>query len=138
MARAAAARSVPERVALSIIVPMLNEAAALPVLLPQLAHWHARGCEVVLVDGGSTDGSADVARAAGFRVVEAERGRARQMNAGAALARGEVLVFLHADTQLPADADAAVRGRSLTSVATGGVSTCASPGARPCCAWLPR
>ena len=110
MARAAAARSGAEGVALSIIVPMLNEAAALPVLLPQLAHWHARGCEVVLVDGGSTDGSADVARAAGFRVVEAERGRARQMNAGAALARGEVLVFLHADTQLPTEADAAVRG----------------------------
>ena len=95
--------------ALSIIVPMLNEAAALPVLLAQLAHWRARGCEVVLVDGGSTDGSADMARAAGFTVVDAERGRARQMNAGAALARGEVLLFLHADTQLPADADVAVR-----------------------------
>ena len=108
MALAAAARSVPERVALSIIVPMLNEAAALPGLLPQLAHWRTRGCEVVLVDGGSTDGSAAMARAAGFTVVEAERGRARQMNAGAAQAGGEVLLFLHADTQLPAEADAAV------------------------------
>ena len=108
MARAAAARSGAEGVALSIIVPMLNEAAALPVLLPQLAHWHARGCEVVLVDGGSTDGSVAMARAAGFRVVEAERGRARQMNAGAVQAGGEVLLFLHADTQLPAEADAAV------------------------------
>ena len=96
--------------ALSIIVPMLNEAAALPGLLAQLARWRTRGCEVVVVDGGSTDGSAAMARAAGFTVVDAERGRARQMNAGAALARGEVLVFLHADTQLPADADAAVRG----------------------------
>ena len=100
----------PERVALSIIVPMLNEAAALPALLAQLARWRTRGCEVVLVDGGSTDGSADVARAAGFRVVEAERGRARQMNAGAVQAGGEVLLFLHADTQLPTEADAAVRG----------------------------
>ena len=96
--------------ALSIIVPMLNEAAALPGLLAQLARWRTRGCEVVVVDGGSTDGSATMARAAGFTVVDAERGRARQMNAGAALARGEVLLFLHADTQLPADADAAVRG----------------------------
>ena len=100
----------PERVALSIIVPMLNEAYALPVLLAQLAHWRARGCEVVLVDGGSTDGSVAMARAAGFRVVEAERGRARQMNAGAVQAGGEVLLFLHADTQLPTEADAAVRG----------------------------
>ena len=95
--------------ALSIIVPMLNEAAALPGLLAQLARWRTRGCEVVVVDGGSTDGSATMARAAGFTVVDAERGRARQMNAGAALARGEVLLFLHADTQLPADADVAVR-----------------------------
>lgn len=102
-------RSVRECVALSIIVPMLNEAAALPGLLPQLAHWRARGCEVLLVDGGSTDGSAAMARAAGFKVVDAERGRARQMNAGAANACGEVLLFLHADTQLPAEADAAVR-----------------------------
>ncbi|MDX9885517.1 TIGR04283 family arsenosugar biosynthesis glycosyltransferase [Thauera sp.] len=108
MARAVVARSVPERVALSIIVPMLDEAAALPGLLAQLAHWRTRGCEVVLVDGGSTDGSADMARAAGFTVTHAERGRARQMNAGAAQAGGEVLLFLHADTQLPADADAAV------------------------------
>ena len=100
----------PERVALSIIVPMLNEAAALPALLAQLAHWRARGCEMVLVDGGSTDGSVAMARAAGFRVVEAERGRARQMNAGAVQAGGEVLLFLHADTQLPTEADAAVRG----------------------------
>lgn len=110
MARAAVARLGPEGVALSIIVPMLNEASALPVLLAQLAHWRARGCEVVLVDGGSTDGSAAMARAAGFTVVDAERGRARQMNAGAVQAGGEVLLFLHADTQLPTDADAAVRG----------------------------
>ena len=94
--------------ALSIIVPMLNEAAALPGLLAQLARWRTRGCEVVVVDGGSTDGSAAMARAAGFTVVDAERGRARQMNAGAAQAGGEVLLFLHADTQLPAEADAAV------------------------------
>ena len=91
MARAAAARLGPERVVLSIIMPMLNEAAELPGLLAHLAHWRTRGCEVVLVDGGSTDGSAAMARAAGFTVVDAERGRARQMNAGAAAAGGAVL-----------------------------------------------
>lgn len=109
MVRAAVARSVPERVTLSIIVPMLDEAAVLPALLAHLAPWQAGGCEVLLVDGGSADGSAAMARAAGFTVVDAERGRARQMNAGAAVAHGEVLLFLHADTQLPAGAGQAVR-----------------------------
>lgn len=109
MVRAAVVRSVPERVTLSIIVPMLDEAAALPALLAHLAHWQASGCEVLLVDGGSADGSAAMARAAGFMVVDAERGRARQMNAGAAVAQGEVLLFLHADTQLPVGAGQAVR-----------------------------
>jgi rSAM/selenodomain-associated transferase 2 len=109
MVRAAVVRSVPERMMLSIVVPMLDEAAALPALLAHLAHWQAGGGEVVLVDGGSTDGSAAIARAAGFTVVNAERGRARQMNAGAAVAQGGVLLFLHADTQLPVGAGRAVR-----------------------------
>jgi rSAM/selenodomain-associated transferase 2 len=102
------APSAPDQVALSVIVPMLDEAAELPALLAHLAHWRARGCEVLLVDGGSVDNSAAMARAAGFMVVDGERGRARQMNAGAANACGEVLLFLHADTQLPAEADVAV------------------------------
>lgn len=94
---------------LSIVVPMLNEAAALPALLGHLAGWHARGCEIVLVDGGSRDDSVAIARAAGFRVVAAGRGRARQMNAGARACAGPILLFLHADTRLPAAADALVR-----------------------------
>lgn len=86
---------------LSVVVPMLNEAAALPALLNHLRHLQADGAEVVLVDGGSHDDSASMARAAGFTVVEAERGRARQMNAGARHAHGDIVLFLHADTRLP-------------------------------------
>ncbi len=85
----------------SIIVPMLNEAPALPDLLEHLRPLRRGGVEVILVDGGSEDGSAAIATCAGFTVIRAERGRARQMNAGAAAARGDVLLFLHADTRLP-------------------------------------
>jgi len=88
-------------VARSIIVPMLNEAPALPDLLEHLRPLRRSGVEVILVDGGSEDGSAAIASRAGFEVVHAERGRARQMNAGAAAASGDVLLFLHADTRLP-------------------------------------
>jgi rSAM/selenodomain-associated transferase 2 len=86
---------------LSIIVPMLNEAPALPDLLEHLLPLRRDDVEVVLVDGGSEDGSVAIATRAGFEIVRAERGRARQMNAGAAAARGDVLLFLHADTRLP-------------------------------------
>jgi rSAM/selenodomain-associated transferase 2 len=86
---------------LSIIVPMLDEAPALPDLLEHLLPLRRGGVEVILVDGGSADGSAAIATCAGFEVVRAERGRARQMNAGAAAASGDVLLFLHADTRLP-------------------------------------
>ena len=104
-----AAPQVEERAeALAIVVPMLDEAATLPALLVHLAGWRARGCEVVLVDGGSRDDSVAMARAAGFRVVVAERGRARQMNAGAQACGGAILLFLHADTRLPEAADAMV------------------------------
>lgn len=96
-------------VSLSIVVPMVDEAATLPELLTHLAAWRDRGCEIVLVDGGSRDDSVAIARAAGFRVMVAERGRARQMNAGAAACGGDILLFLHADTRLPEDADAKLR-----------------------------
>ena len=95
--------------ALAIVVPMVDEAATLPALLAHLAGWRARGCEVVLVDGGSRDDSVEMARAAGFRVLIAERGRARQMNAGAQACGRALLLFLHADTRLPEAADAMVR-----------------------------
>jgi len=86
---------------LSVIVPMLNEAHVLPELLEHLLPLQRAGCEVLLVDGGSTDGCAVMARVAGFFVIDAPAGRARQMNAGARRARGDALLFLHADTRLP-------------------------------------
>jgi len=86
---------------LSIIVPMLNEAAQLPDLFAHLLPLCRAGCEIVFADGGSSDGSDKLAQIAGFTVVQAPRGRASQMNAGAAQATGEVLLFLHADTRLP-------------------------------------
>jgi len=87
----------------SVIIPVLNEER---VIARRLAELRALGLEEVIVaDGGSTDGTeALVARFPEVRWLEAPRGRARQMNAGAALARGRVLLFLHADVELPRDA----------------------------------
>ncbi len=103
---------------LSIIVPVLNEAEALPALLAQLQRLVDAGNEVLLVDGGSSDGTDHLAAVAGFCVITSEAGRARQMNTGAALASGNVLLFLHADTQLPDQAAALVR-QSLIDNNTG-------------------
>ena len=86
---------------LSIVIPVLNEARMLPCLLDRLAPLRACGAEVIVVDGGSEDGSQQVASRAGAQVISSGRGRARQMNAGASAARGDVLLFLHADTTLP-------------------------------------
>jgi rSAM/selenodomain-associated transferase 2 len=95
-------------VQLSIVIPVLDEARQLEVLLPELAAT-CPGAEVVVADGGSTDRSPAVALGfAGVRVVASERGRARQMNAGAAAACGDALLFLHADTRLPPGAGEAV------------------------------
>lgn len=86
----------------SIIVPTLNEEASLPSLLATLQRdFIAAGqAELIVADGGSADATAALANQVG-RVVEAPRGRARQMNAGAAAAHGDILIFLHADTRLP-------------------------------------
>ena len=93
---------------LSIIVPILNEAAELPGLLTSLGPFVDRGVELLVVDGGSTDASVAIVERFGRVVVRSARGRARQMNAGAAQARGDVFLFLHADTRLPPDADSVV------------------------------
>ena len=98
---------------LSIVVPALNEARGIRAALEALAPLRARGHEVILADGGSADGTPELAAALCDRVVRAPRGRASQMNAGAAAASGDVLVFLHADTRLPADADQAIAQDAL-------------------------
>jgi len=90
---------------LSIIMPVLNEAAGIEAVLSALAPLRARGVEVIVVDGGSRDNTSACAGRLADRVMTAPRGRSVQMNAGAAAATGEVLLFLHADTQLPDLAD---------------------------------
>lgn len=95
----------PERI--SIIIPTLNEIETLPLAL----HSTRQAVEVerIVVDGGSRDGTPDVAAAHQARVISFDSGRGRQMNAGAAAASGEVLLFLHADTRLPHGFDRHVR-----------------------------
>ena len=90
---------------LSVIVPALDEAAGIEAAAAALEPLRSRGAEVIVVDGGSADATAALAAPLADRVIEAPRGRARQMNAGAAVASGDVLLFLHADTRLPEDAD---------------------------------
>lgn len=86
----------------SVIIPVLNEektiGATLEALLPLAPH------EIILVDGGSTDSTREIAQGFNIQIVVSERGRARQMNRGAKEASGDVLLFLHADTRLPASA----------------------------------
>jgi len=93
---------------LSIILPVLNESGGIVRALETLAPLRARGHEVIMADGGSDDGSRELAAPLADRVLQAPRGRARQMNAGAAAASGDALLFLHADTRLPEGADALI------------------------------
>lgn len=89
---------------ISVVMPVLDEAPGIVAALASLAPLRAEGVEVIVIDGGSTDASTALALPWADRVITAGGGRAGQMNAGAAVARGEVLLFLHADTRLPVDA----------------------------------
>jgi uncharacterized protein len=110
--------------AISVVMPVLNEAARIGGALGSvvaLDGFH----EVVVADGGSDDGTAATVRATatrhpGLRLVTAPRGRARQMNAGAAIATGDVLLFLHADTRLPEAAAAHIRSALADPAAVAG------------------
>jgi len=92
-------------VSLSIIIPALNEAENMPSLLDRLQPLRQRGVEVIVVDGGSSDATTALSQPGADLVLTSPPGRARQMNAGAAAARGEILCFLHADSRLPENAD---------------------------------
>jgi len=103
---------------ISVVVPTLNEAPSLAQTLT-VARRHGIG-DIVVADGGSRDATRDVAARLADTVIVAERGRAAQMNAGAAAARGDVLLFLHADTRLPGDfADAVARALAAPDAVAG-------------------
>src|SRR5579862_8295152 len=108
----------------SIIIPVLNEEAMLEAQLLHLTQLMAQQrdrheCELLIVDGGSTDATLSIAARYG-KVIHAPRGRAMQMNAGAAAATGHVLLFLHADTLLPAAAFPAIEQAFSNTTVVGG------------------
>ena len=90
---------------LSIIMPVLDEGEGIAGALDALAELRGLGVEIIVVDGGSHDATVQRARLRADQVLTAPRGRALQMNAGAAKAAGDVLLFLHADTGLPREAE---------------------------------
>ena len=90
---------------LSIVIPALNEAERIEAALQALAPLRRRGCEVIVVDGGSADRTRELAAPLCDKLLSSARGRAAQMNTGARQASGEALLFLHADTHLPPDSD---------------------------------
>jgi rSAM/selenodomain-associated transferase 2 len=90
---------------LTIVIPVLNEATIIAGALQALVPLRARGAEVIVADGGSSDGTAELALSLADRVITVPRGRGAPMNAGAALGTGDTLLFLHADTMLPENAD---------------------------------
>ncbi len=104
---------------LSVIVPVLDEAATIAAHLAGLAALRRQGAELLVVDGGSSDDTPRLARPLADRVLASARGRAAQMNAGAAASRGEVLLFLHADTRLPPAAGELIRDALAAGAAWG-------------------
>ena len=105
---------------LSVVIPTLDEAADIGRIVAEL-HAQDAPCEIVVADGGSADGTAEAARAAGATVISAPRGRGQQLRAGAAAAEGAVLLFLHADSRLGSGAlSALLRGLEESPAAVGG------------------
>lgn len=129
----------PAAARISIVVPALNEAGGIVRALQALQPWRVAGHEVIVVDGGSGDTTRSLAEGLADRVLDCKPGRARQMNAGARSARGDILVLLHADTRLPPGADGAI----VSAVGDGGkhwgrfdvMIAGASPWL-PCVAWF--
>ncbi|HIJ78368.1 MAG: TIGR04283 family arsenosugar biosynthesis glycosyltransferase [Desulfobulbaceae bacterium] len=98
----------PKTCDISVIIPTLNEEGVIGAVMAALAG--ESGVEVIVADGGSTDETVRVAAALGARIVMAPAGRGGQLNRGAAIARGRILLFLHADTRLPKNFAAAIIG----------------------------
>lgn len=98
---------------IAIIIPVLNEAPAIAGALEALGPLLARGCEIIVCDGGSDDGTPALALPLAGQVIHAPRGRSSQMNAGAQAAHADILLFLHADTSLPPDADRLIEAAIL-------------------------
>ncbi|MDX1597634.1 MAG: TIGR04283 family arsenosugar biosynthesis glycosyltransferase [Marinobacter sp.] len=109
----------PEPLRLSVIVPVWREAATITTTLQHLAPLREAGHQVIVVDGGSDDGTQKLAEPLCDRVLASGRGRAIQMNAGAAVATGNVLLFLHADTRLPESVLAALERFQISRNAWG-------------------
>lgn len=105
--RAEQSRSQGDSPRVSVIIPTLNEAAGLPATLRSLQQ--SENTQIIVVDGGSTDCTRDIAQAAGCTVLEHQRGRAVQINAGVEASDGEILLLLHADTCVPIGFDASIR-----------------------------
>ncbi len=93
---------------LSIVIPIYNESQQLPELFDHLSPYRERGHQIIFVDGESEDNSVELIDQAGFVVVPSTRSRAAQMNNGARQATQDILLFLHADTRLPENADALI------------------------------
>jgi rSAM/selenodomain-associated transferase 2 len=104
---------------ISIVVPVLNEATLIRDFLERVRTLDA-ALEIIVVDGGSSDNTVAIARPLADRLINAPRGRASQMNAGAAIARGDVLWFLHADLQPPPNSVAQIRMALADSKIVGG------------------
>jgi rSAM/selenodomain-associated transferase 2 len=105
---------------LTIVIPVLDEAAIIAAALQALAPLRARSAEIIVVDGGSSDGTAALAYPFADRVIAGPRNRGAALNAGAALGSGDVFLFLHVDTTLPDDAD-----RLISSALLGCAFDCA-------------
>ncbi|MEQ9582813.1 MAG: glycosyltransferase family 2 protein, partial [Arenibacter sp.] len=108
-------------ISISIIIPTLNEAACIGNLLEYIkANSSPKNIkEIIVVDGGSTDGTPTLAKTLGAKTISSEMGRAKQMNKGAELATGHVLYFLHADTYPPKDFDVFILNAVHQSIASG-------------------
>jgi rSAM/selenodomain-associated transferase 2 len=104
---------------ISIIIPTLNEEKTIPDLAESLGRLRGE-FEVIVCDGGSADTTVELARRCGLRGIRAPRGRGPQMNAGARLAEGETLLFLHADTRLPENALELIAGALADEMVCGG------------------